>query len=383
MDRINVIIKTTNDCNLRCKYCYNSESWHKIESLPLERFEKLINVLAKDFREICLVWHGGEPTTLGLDYFKKVVEIENSAHQVNGVVIRNSFQTNGTLVDPEWVKFFKKYNFKVGLSFDGVNSDKYRQQSQKTLNAISLMQKKGLKTSCMAVVADDDYDLIENYEYFKKIGCAVEFSYVFMEGGAKEMAGLTKETFVDKYIRFIDHWFVDKEGVDVRLIETYIAMAMGSYYRICSNSSCHGKYLSIYPDGTLYNCGRENMSKYPFGNVDEMQSFGEIYNSDGFRELVKGSIERRNICKATCEFFNECAGGCADCAVTEGRINQPAQFSCYFFKKVYSHIKAKMQKIKEDKVPLSELNPAVSRTLKRCLTISDGNYDNLIAEKFI
>ncbi|MBQ3596669.1 MAG: radical SAM protein [Clostridia bacterium] len=383
MDRINVIIKTTNDCNLRCKYCYNSESWQKKERLPIQTFEKLITLLSKDFREICLVWHGGEPTMLGLDYFKQVVEIENSAHQVNGVAIRNSLQTNGTLLDKDWIDFFKKYDFKVGLSFDGKDSDKYRQQSQKTLQSIKLMQEKGLKTSCMAVVADDDYDLIENYKYFVDIGCAVEFSYVFMEGGAKDLKGLTKEKFVDKYIEFIDYWFNDKKGVDVRLIETYIAMAMGSYFRICSNSSCHGKYLSIYPDGTLYNCGRDNMSKYPFGNVFEINQFSDIYQSQGFKDLVTGSIQRRNICKSTCEFFDECAGGCADCAVTEGKLDTPAKFSCYCFKRIYTHVKQKMQEIKDKNIPLSQLNPAVARTLKRCFSVSDGNYDNLIAEKFL
>ena len=383
MYRINVIIKTTNDCNLRCKYCYNSESWQKKERLPIQTFEKLITLLSKDFREICLVWHGGEPTMLGLDYFKQVVEIENSAHQVNGVAIRNSLQTNGTLLDKDWIDFFKKYDFKVGLSFDGKDSDKYRQQSQKTLQSIKLMQEKGLKTSCMAVVADDDYDLIENYKYFVDIGCAVEFSYVFMEGGAKDLKGLTKEKFVDKYIEFIDYWFNDKKGVDVRLIETYIAMAMGSYFRICSNSSCHGKYLSIYPDGTLYNCGRDNMSKYPFGNVFEINQFSDIYQSQGFKDLVTGSIQRRNICKSTCEFFDECAGGCADCAVTEGKLDTPAKFSCYCFKRIYTHVKQKMQEIKDKNIPLSQLNPAVARTLKRCFSVSDGNYDNLIAEKFL
>ncbi|MBE7088914.1 MAG: radical SAM protein [Clostridiales bacterium] len=383
MDRINVIIKTTNDCNLRCKYCYNSQSWNKKENLPLEKFERLISILSKDFREICLVWHGGEPTILGLEYFERVVEIENLAHQNNGVVIRNSLQTNGSLLNEEWVDFFKKYNFKVGVSFDGKDSDKYRQLGQKTLQNIKLMQKKGLKASCLAVVADDDYDLIENYKFFAEIGCSVEFSYLFMEGAAKNLQGLTKEKFVDKYLKLIDYWFADKNGVDVRLIETYVAMAMGSYYRICTNSSCHGKYLSIYPDGSLYNCGRDNMSNYPFGNIDSINNFNEIYDSQGFKNLVLGSIARRNACKAACEFFDECTGGCADCAITEGTLDQPAKFSCYCFKRIYSYIKEKMQKIKEDKVPLSELNPALARTLKRCFSVSDGNYENLIAEKFI
>ena len=383
MDKINVIVKTTNACNLRCKYCYNSESGYTKEILPLERLEKLLNVLAVDFREIVLVWHGGEPTVCGLDYFKQVVEIENKIHQGNGVVIRNSLQTNGTLLNEEWVDFFKKYDFKVGLSFDGKNNDKYRQQTEKTLAAMQLMQKKGLKASCLAVVADDDYDIIENYKYFASRGIAVEFSYLFMEGGAKDLAGLTKERYVEKYLQFVDYWFADKTGVDVRLIETYIAMSVGNYFRICSNGSCHGKYLSIAPDGGLYNCGRDSMLAYPFGNIDELNSYQEIYSSDGFRRLVQGSIERRNKCKAHCEYFDDCAGGCADCAASEQGLTNPPPFACYCFQKIYSHVKAKMQEIQDKKIPLDELNPGVRRTLKRCFSVSDGNNDNQIGEKFI
>ena len=203
MDKINVIVKTTNACNLRCKYCYNSESGYTTEILPLDKLEKFLTMLAVDFREIVLVWHGGEPTYCGLDYFKKIVEMEDRIHAVNGVVIRNSLQTNGTLLNEEWIDFFKKYDFKVGLSFDGKDNDKYRQQGEKTLKAMQLMQKKGLNASCLAVVADDDYDLIENYEFFASKNIAVEFSYLFMEGGAKTMGSLTKEKYVEKYLKFV------------------------------------------------------------------------------------------------------------------------------------------------------------------------------------
>lgn len=383
MDKINVIIKTTNGCNLRCKYCYNSESGYTREILPLEKFERLLTILGEDFREIMLVWHGGEPTVCGLDYFKKAVEIEEKVHGVNGVRIRNSMQTNGTLLNAEWIEFFKKYDFKIGLSFDGINNDKYRQQTDKTLKTIELMKKKGLKPSCLAVVADDDYDLVENYKYFASLGIPVEFSYLFMEGGAKDLNGLTKEKYVKRYLELVDYWFNDKNGVDVRLIETYIAMAVGSYFRVCTNSSCHGKYLSIAPNGALYNCGRDNMQKYPFGNIDTFSAYKEIYSSQGFNELLKGSIERRKKCKESCEFFEECAGGCADCAASENNLSTPPEFSCYCFRTIYSYVKKKMQEIKDKKISLDQLNPAVKRTLKRCLSVSESNFDNLIAEKFL
>ena len=70
-----IIIKPSYACNLRCKYCYNSHTKYTKEILSLERFEKLLTLLAAHYERIELVWHGGEPMSVGLDYYKKAVEI--------------------------------------------------------------------------------------------------------------------------------------------------------------------------------------------------------------------------------------------------------------------------------------------------------------------
>lgn len=385
MDRINIIIKTTYRCNLRCKYCYNGSEHPNKEVLSLDSVKRLFKMLAADFREICVVWHGGEPLSCGLDYFRKVVEIENELKNYNGntITFTNSVQTNGTLINDEWISFFKKHEFKVGISFDGIHNDKYRQLTDKVLMAMERMKKKGMRVSCLAVVADDDYDIVENYKYFASHGIPVEFSYLFMEGSAKELKPLSAESYVEKYKALVDHWFSDRNGVGVRLIETYIAMALGSYFRICNNGSCHGKYISVWPNGDIYNCARDSMSAYPFGNVNTIASYDELFKSEGFEALVKGSIERRKKCKENCDFFAECAGGCADCAIAEGDLTSPPAFSCYFFKSIYPYVRSKVETFKASGAALSDYNPGLKRTLIRCMSVSDGKSENEIAEKFV
>ncbi len=381
MKHIEVIIKTTYDCNLRCKYCYNSETHYSKEILPRERFEKLLNLLKDSYQSISIVWHGGDPLMCGHEYFEDVMEIEKRISNTASVRFRNSIQTNGTLIDKKWVDIFKKYDIKVGVSFDGINNDLYRQGTEKTLGAMELMKKKGLNFGCMAVVANDDYDLIENYKFFRQKGISVDFSYMFSEGEAKSLDKLSPEKFTKQAIELFDYWLYDREGVGIRLFSTYISMALGSGFRICSNCSCHGKYLSIAPNGDLSNCGRPIIGQYVFGNIDTVSSIEEVYNSPKFIELLSGSIQRRRKCKESCEYFELCGGDCTDQALIGGDITSPDKSSCYSFCKIYSHIKEKIDEIIENGAQLDMLNPTVKSTIIKCFNVSEQVEP--IVEKYV
>ena len=130
MKKVEVILKVTEACNLKCKYCYNGCEVSK-EVLSLERFKKLLLVLKTGYDHIHIIWHGGEPLCAGIDYFRKAMDIERKVNIEQSVIIENSIQTNATLINNEWIKFFNEHNFRVGISFDGINNDKYRAQSEK------------------------------------------------------------------------------------------------------------------------------------------------------------------------------------------------------------------------------------------------------------
>lgn len=354
-----MILKATEGCNLRCKYCYNCDSQYSNEILPSEKLDKLLQLLAESYDHVNLVWHGGEPLLCGIAYILKAVEIEQRIFRERGVIFRNSIQTNATLIDKEWITFFKRYGFKLGISFDGIHNSDYRQQTEKVLSVIQLLQKQKMNFGCLAVVADDNYDMLENYKFFASHGIHYALSPMFAEGGGDSLPALSVEIYSKKVIELFDYWIYDTDGVNVRLFTDYISMLLGSRTRTCTHGSCHGKWISITPDANLYNCGRDSMKQYCFGNIDKMDSIKEAFSSDGFRQLLIGAIERRKKCKESCSLFPYCESGCSDCAILEnGLVNRP-EFSCISFREVFGHVRDEWGQIVAKGIPLSRLNPAI------------------------
>ena len=112
-------------CNLDCHYCYylkkellypESSSFRMSDDLLEEYIVQHISIVPGS--EILFSWHGGEPTILGLDYFRRIVELQRK-HCPTGKHIANSIQTNGVLLTGEWCRFLAAEKFGVGLSLDG------------------------------------------------------------------------------------------------------------------------------------------------------------------------------------------------------------------------------------------------------------------------
>ena len=121
-------------CNLDCKYCYYLSKGDLLDQQPGSRIaddllEEFIRqyIAGQDGERVVFSWQGGEPTLLGLDFFRKVVALE-AKHKRPGQRIENDLQTNGTLLDETWCRFLREQGFLVGLSIDGPRNlhDAYR-----------------------------------------------------------------------------------------------------------------------------------------------------------------------------------------------------------------------------------------------------------------
>ena len=370
MRRIQLIIKVTNGCNLRCKYCYNAAKEFKHEVISLDKIEKMFDITA-NYDRVEVIYHGGEPMLASRDFYKQVLELQKKASVNTGVTFTNQIQTNATLIDSQWLNFFKQNNIAVGISFDGIYNDAYRGKTQDTLNAISLLKKNNMRFGCIAVVADRDYDIYNNYEYLKNFGMSVDFSYVFIEGNAKTIDVLPIESYVKQMTDLFDRWVYDKNGIPVRNF-TYVLnkiLHCGSEY--CCNGSCIGNFLCLDVSGDIYGCSRESVHQYCFGNINDVNSIADVFNSEGFKKYILGAITRRKSCAENCELFDYCKGGCSDDAITNGDISKQNPRYCYFFKTMYTHIKSKVDEIFEKKIDLSTLNPAFKQAMIQATSIPE------------
>ena len=151
-------------CNLDCKYCfylekeklYPEKAAHSSVShwaMPDDVLESYIRqyIEAQTVPVISFAFQGGEPTLLGVDYFRKVVDLQNK--YADGKTIENSIQTNGVLLDDEWCAFLARNQFLVGLSLDGPERlhDRYRVDKggeptfNRLMRGLNLLQKHGVE----------------------------------------------------------------------------------------------------------------------------------------------------------------------------------------------------------------------------------------------
>lgn len=152
-------------CNLDCTYCYYL---HKENLLPNETpggiddklLEEFISqyVAGLDVDSVYFSWHGGEPTLLGVDFFKKVINLQQKYAGSKHIV--NDLQTNGLLLDDEWCEFFKEHGFLIGLSIDGPKNlhDLFRKSKggaptfDQVYRAARLLQKYDITFNTLTVV---------------------------------------------------------------------------------------------------------------------------------------------------------------------------------------------------------------------------------------
>jgi uncharacterized protein len=171
-------------CNLDCKYCfylekeklYPGKSNFRMSDDVLERYIQQY-IQSQDSPEITFAWQGGEPTLMGLDYFRRVVQLQQK--YAEGKKVSNTLQTNGTLLDDDWCAFFKQHSFLIGLSIDGPRRlhDKYRvdKQGNPTFDAVmagqNLLKKHGVDFNNLVVVNRlNSQHPLEVYHFLKQHG---------------------------------------------------------------------------------------------------------------------------------------------------------------------------------------------------------------------
>lgn len=168
-------------CNLDCAYCF---FLRKERLYPGSAFRMSDEVLESYIRqtlaahggpEVSIAWQGGEPTLMGLDFFRRAVDIERAALRP-GLTVGNTLQTNGVLLDDEWCEFLRQNRFLVGLSLDGPRElhDAYRRDKagnpvfDKVVRAVRLMQKHQVEFNVLCTVnAVNSQHPLEVYRFFR------------------------------------------------------------------------------------------------------------------------------------------------------------------------------------------------------------------------
>ena len=330
-------------CNLDCEYCFYLEKEKLYPSvknwaMPDDVLEKYIKeyIQSQKVPEIIFAWQGGEPTLLGIDFFKKAVQLQKK--YADGKKIENTFQTNGILLNDDWCSFFSENNFLIGLSIDGPRKihDKYRVHKggqpsfDKVMSGLEYLKKHKVEFNTLTCVQKDNaYRSLEVYEFLKEIGSKfMQFIPIVERKSLNEASELKlvqplykEEAIVTdwsvealQYGKFLmeifDRWVRNDVGkYFVQIFDVSLGLWHGLGSSLCVFKETCGQALAMEHNGDVYSCDHFVYPENKLGNIME-ESLNKIVDSE--QQLQFGMDKKTKLpqfCR-DCDVRFACNGEC-------------------------------------------------------------------------
>ena len=369
LQAFHVMAKPTGaQCNLECDYCYflKKDRLYPDSNFRMsdEMMETYIRQTIEGHRvpEVTIAWQGGEPTLMGLDFYRRAVKVEKK-YIKPGMRIENTFQTNGILIDEEWCKFFHENNFLIGLSLDGPRHlhDAYRHDKggksvfDKVVRAARMMQKHKVEFNILCTVnAMNSQHSLEVYRFFRD---ELETRYIQFipiverdnTTGNQEGTQVTDRTVdPDQYGRFLieifNEWVRRDVGIMfVQFFDGVLASYVHGYSTLCILTPTCGEGVALEHNGDLYSCDHFVEPRYLLGNISQTP-LPELVASDAQRSFGRAKSDTLPKYCRECKFLFTCHGECPKNRVLTTPDGEPGlNWLCAGLKAFFEHVDRPMQ----------------------------------------
>ena len=367
-------------CNLDCRYCYYLEKQHLYPDLQPFRMDEgvLENFIIQQMgmpsgETIRFSWHGGEPTTLGLDYFRQIVSLQ-SRHTPPGKSVVNGLVTNGTLLDENWCAFLAAEGFAVGLSLDGPAElhDKYRVSKGdkpthgQVMSGFELLKRYRVPCDILCVVHDHNVRAPRQvYEFFKEIGATYVGFLPVVERWDGQPGAVGPHTVpTEEYGSFLctifDEWVRHDIGrILVQIFDEAARPVRGLEHALCIFRETCGDIPALEYNGDLYSCDHFVEKEHLLGNIRDNGLSEMLYSPahETFGNHKRDSLPRYCL---ECDVLPMCNGGCPKDRFIETPDGEPGlNYLCAGFKKFFSHCRPMFEKL----VPLWKAGAAPDRLM--------------------
>jgi uncharacterized protein len=336
-------------CNLRCKYCFYLEKEALFDPGQSRRMsDEVLEAYVRKYieavpaEEVTFHWQGGEPTLMGIEFFRKAVRLQRQ--YANGKRISNTLQTNGTLLDDSWGKLLREGHWLVGLSLDGPedihNANRPDASGQgsfgSVIRGLGVLQRHGVEYNVLCSVTPTSSDQpMRVYEFLRDVGVKyVQFMPIVerlpdaaaSELGLQLAVGVRKgegvpavrmtpwsvrpEAYGKFLSRIFDEWVRHDVGtVFVMNFEWAFAGYLGLPPRVCQFMPVCGLSPIIEHNGDIYACDHYVYPEYRLGNIltDDLQDMVQSTRQKEFGQGKCGGLPQ--LCLA-CPVVKACWGEC-------------------------------------------------------------------------
>lgn len=389
-------------CNLDCKYCFYLEkeklypgasNWRMPGGVLESYIRQYIEAQTSDV--ISFAWQGGEPTLLGVDFFREAVSLQR--RYAGGKRIENAFQTNGILLDDNWGEFLAQNDFLIGLSIDGPRElhDRYRVDKggqptfHRVMRGLDCLKRHGVEFNTLTVVQrDNSRHPLEVYRFLKEVGSGfLQFIPVVervAEGNTPaapgDAASQTTSWSVEPlaYGRFLsrifDEWVRNDVGrVFVQMFDVALESWCGLPASLCVFRETCGAALAMEHNGDLYSCDHFVYPENKLGNIMEspLASLVGSERQAAFGRAKLGTLPRYCL---ECDVRFACNGECPKHRFIRAPNGEEGlNYLCAGYKHFFHHVDPYMRfmaaELREQRPPAN----VMAWALRRDAAIADKN----------
>ncbi len=355
-------------CNLDCKYCYFLKkealfpgSDFRMSDAVLEEYTRQY-IVAQPQPEVSFAWQGGEPTLMGLEFFRKAVEYQ-AKYRKPGMRILNSLQTNAVTLDEEWCRFFREHQFLLGVSLDGPREqhDAYRIDKggqptfERVMRGLRLLQAQGVEYNILTTVhaANADHPLTV-YRFLRDEVGARYLQFIpiverdnesgYQEGNIVTDRSVRADGYGDFLMAIFDEWVRHDVGrVFVQIFDVALAAWAGERAGLCVFEETCGAALAIEHNGAVYSCDHYVEPNYFVGNIVDIP-LSEIVVSEPQRRFGEAKRDTLPQYCRDCEVRFVCNGGCPKNRIISTPAGEPGlNYLCAGYRAFFNHIDEPMR----------------------------------------
>ncbi len=367
-------------CNIDCTYCFYLDKeklypYKKNFRMPDDVLESFIRQKIENHQvhKVNFSWQGGEPTLLGVEYFRNVVNLQKKYAQ--GHHIENSFQTNGILLDDAWCTFFKENNFLVGISIDGPEEihNRYRRNKggkatfKQVMRGLGFLKKHQVEFNTLTVIqAHNSQKPLDVYNFLKEVGSGfMQFIPVVERNDASPQRVTDWSVEPGQFGRFLcaifDEWVRNDVGrYYVQLFDLALEAWYGMEPGLCVFRETCGTAMAMEHNGDLYSCDHYVYPENKLGNIMASPMAGLI-SSELQVQFGKNKLDKLPAYCRKCEVRFMCNGECPKNRFVSTPDGEPGlNYLCAGYKKIFKHIDPYMRfmvsELKNKRPPANVMN---------------------------
>ena len=354
------------DCNLRCRYCFYLGKCELYPATPRHRMsDEVLGRMIRTFMQTdqpqhSIGWQGGEPTLMGLPFYRKVTELQQQYGR-RGAQVSNGLQTNTTLIDDAFAHHLAAYNFLVGVSIDGPPAmhDRYRVfmdgrgAHAAVMTGLEALKRNRVEYNVLTLVSQSNVQRPREIYHYLKDDLGVMFhQYIecveFDEAGGLMPFAICGAEWGDFMCGIFDEWVAcgDTRTVSVRLFDSILMRLVDGIANVCAMARNCEQYLVVEYNGDVYPCDFYVDPELKLGNIME-QTWAELLMSPAYKAFGRRKSQLHAQCEA-CQFLHLCAGCCPKNRPMRGRDPRQLSTLCDGWLQFYRHTLPAFEKLADD-----------------------------------